>query len=118
METGAKGDEMPGENESETGTSSVGSESTVIERHGRVESADASNFTIKRDGEGESVPISKHAMLEAKERDEDFKVEARVAFTIPCNGSNVLSLETLDENEGDTDGGEAAKEADQATKDA
>lgn len=84
----------------------------------RLQSTDASNFTVKRDGEGESVPMSKHVMLEAKERDEDFEVEAHVAFTTPRNGSNVLSLETLDENEDDTDGGEAAKEADQATKDA
>ena len=45
-------------------------------------------------------------------------VGSRVAFTTPRDSSNVLSLEKLDDDEGGTDGGEAAEQGDQATKSA
>ena len=109
---------MPGGNESEMRTSSVGGESTVIEHRGRMESADASNVTVIKDGESESVLVSERIVLEAEGRGEDFEVRARVAFTTPRSRFDVLSLERLDKNEGGRDGGAAAEEADQATKSA
>ena len=57
-------------------------------------------------------------MAVATERGENFKVGSRVAFTTPRDSSNVLSLEKLDDDEGGTDGGEAAEQGDQATKSA
>ena len=117
---------MPGGNESGMGTGSDGGasgmrdETTIEEHRGSVESADASNFKVKKDGDGESFVVSEKVMSEAEAETggEKFKVGARVAFTTPLNGSKVLSLERLNEDEGGTDDGEAAKEADQATKSA
>ena len=118
MESGAEGDRIPGGNESGMGMGSDGDESTIVERRGRVERADASKFKVKEDGDGEIYLVDKKVVLEAKERGEKFEVGARVAFTTPRNGSKVLSLERLDEDEDGTDDGEAIKEADQATKSA
>ena len=123
MESGAEGDRMPGGNESgmdtgsDGGASGMRDEITVMEHRGRVESVDASNFEVK-DDDGETFPVDKKVVFEANERGENFKVGARVAFTTPRNGSEVLSLGKLDEDEDGTGDGEAVKEADQATKSA
>ena len=115
---------MPGGNESRMGTGSDGAvsgmrdETTIVEHRGRVESADASNFKVKNDDDGKTFVVSEKVVLEAEERGEYFEVGARVAFTTPCNGSKVLSLGKLDEDEDGTGDGEVAKEADQATKSA
>ena len=70
-----------------------------MEYYGSVKNknADFSNFKVKKDGNGEILPVNKELVVTAAAKDgAEFEIDSRVAFTISPDGSEVLSLRESD----------------------